>query len=389
MTSESDLSPPIPESAVLEPEQPPSVPAPAPKKKSWRGLLGLFLIVLAVLAAITVGLSYRLWQQLQHDRQMLIQQIEEMQSSLQNLKAQSQAANQQVEEKLSRLTQLETRQKNLEDSLGELYSRQRKTGDPEEQSLNDVRYLLHIAQQRLTLGNDIEAALTALQVADDRLKTFKDPRLLEVRRQLAAEINSIRQLDLPDVVGMILRLQDYANRIYDLALLQGRQQTSREKGPVTEKTAAPKLQSWQDIANAVWAELKQLVVIRYNEGAEIGLLSPEQRYFLSQNLRLKIEGARFALLRRNAKEFQETLQDIQNWLKRYYDQNDARVSALQKDLADMQAEGLDWVLPDISKSLALLEKLLARPEPQERGEEKSGETETETESPAAAEDKTP
>jgi uncharacterized protein HemX len=46
-------------------------------------------------------------------------------------------------------------------------------------------------------------------------------------------------------------------------------------------------------------------------------------------------------------------------LKRYYDQNDEKVKALQNDLAQMQTIALNPQLPDISGSLNLLQRLSA------------------------------
>ena len=72
-----------------------------------------------------------------------------------------------------------------------------------------------------------------------------------------------------------------------------------------------------------------------------------------QNLRLKLETARFALLSGKQSIYDSSLQTSIDWLQRYFvgEQRDALLASLKT----MQAEQIDVTLPDISGSLRWLQ----------------------------------
>ncbi len=344
-----------------ESRTPPAAP-PRPRKRRW--LWWLWLILLLLLAG-SGWFSYRLWQQLQQAQEILSDRVQDSSGQFKTLEQQLQALNQRLENEIKpELRELSQTQRGLRDNIGDLYARQRRVGDSEEQRLAQIAYLLRVAQQRLNLGQDMEAALTALRAADQQLSGFRDPAVIRVREQLTEDIHRLEAVKLPDIGGMALSLRDYANRVEDLPLLQGRQQAEAEKKPAqssAETAENPETKregmDWSQIPAAIWGELKQLVVIRYNEGGGSELLAPAQRYFLTQNLRLKLESARLALLRRDTDPFHAALKDARQWLDEYYDQGAPEVKSLAASLETMRSARLDPELPDISRSLSLLSQL--------------------------------
>ena len=54
-------------------------------------------------------------------------------------------------------------------------------------TLNEVDYLLQLANQRATLANDAAGARQALQLADEKLRDLNDYRLQDLRQQIADE----------------------------------------------------------------------------------------------------------------------------------------------------------------------------------------------------------
>lgn len=230
----------------------------------------------------------------------------------------------------------------------------------EDWKLAEIRYLLTIAQHRLQLMDDIQGALAALTAADNRLSRFNHLLLLPVRSQLFKEIKQLQTFVAPDIEGFAVKLAQYGAQIDDLPLLQNTYQksvalTTVPSEPVeeNEKENEPE-ESWQQ---TIWKELKQLVVIRHNEEAKTGFLTPKQQQFIKQSLYLKLEIARAFLLRRDSENFTAALQVVQEWLNRYYDKNSPAVQVLQQDLMKMQTIDLTPPLPDISQSLQLLQGL--------------------------------
>jgi uroporphyrin-3 C-methyltransferase len=228
----------------------------------------------------------------------------------------------------------------------------------EDWKLAEIRYLLTIAQHRLQLMDDIQGALAALTAADNRLSRFNHLLLLPVRSQLFKEIKQLQTFVAPDIEGLVVKLAQYGAQIDELPLLQNTYQKSVALTTVPQTSELGEdnesEESWQQ---TIWKELKQLVVIRHNEEAETGFLTPKQQQFIKQSLYLKLEIARAFLLRRDSDNFTSALQVVQEWLNRYYDKNSSAVQVLQQDLMKMQTIDLTPPLPDISQSLELLQGL--------------------------------
>ena len=68
--------------------------------------------------------------------------------------------------------------------------------------LSEVEYLLRIANQRLQLQRDTNAAAKALEAADERLREYADPHYLKVREQIARDIAKLSAFEAPDSAGI-------------------------------------------------------------------------------------------------------------------------------------------------------------------------------------------
>jgi len=257
----------------------------------------------------------------------------------------------------TRLDEFSAQQQEIEQQLTTL-TQQIPAPQPlhdQEWKLAEIRYLLTIAQHRLQLMDDIQGTLAALMAASERLSRLNHLLLLPVRAQLFIDIKQLQTFIAPDIEGLAVKLAQYGAQIDDLPLLQNTYQksvalTTAPQTPEPLDTQA----SWQQ---TVWQELKQLIVIRYNEEAASGFLTPNQQQFIQQSLYLKLEIARAFLLRRDSENFNAAIEGLQEWLNRYYDKNNPAVQVFQQDLIHMQTIDLTPPLPDISQSLKLLQNL--------------------------------
>ena len=107
-----------------------------------------------------------------------------------------------------------------------------------------------------------------------------------------------------------------------------------------------------------WQELKSLVIITRNDKDPGALLLPDEKYFLYQNLRLQLESARIAVLRRDSGSFRASLQNVIAWLEKYFNGADAGVSHIMDSLRDRLDLDLDPDLPDISASLDTIREFI-------------------------------
>ena len=222
--------------------------------------------------------------------------------------------------------------------------------------LAETEQLLILAHLRLSLARDIETALAAMQMADQRLSRAQDPRTMALRSTLAADMNAIQSVNQPDITGMSIYLADLTTRVDSLPL----QETGSEATPIGDSEQSPSpdpLPVWKRLLNTVWQELRGLVVISRDTTDPRIFLLPEQRYFLYLNLRLQLESARLSLLQGDTENFQSSLGLVNEWLERYFLAADAGVAAIQESLNLMTGIDLQPTLPDIRASLSATQAL--------------------------------
>ena len=79
----------------------------------------------------------------------------------------------------------------------------------------------------------------------------------------------------------------------DLPLLTPEPETATQRSNCPIR---PPVDNWKELPAAMWEDMKKLFIIRDHQGHIKPLLSPEQHFFLTQNLKLQLEQARLALL---------------------------------------------------------------------------------------------
>lgn len=216
-------------------------------------------------------------------------------------------------------------------------------------TLAELKFLLQSANQSALLEGDVDKAQAALTLADQQLKSLTDPRLHELRALIADEKLALASVVKVDIDGLAIQLQSALNKIDDLKVLMG-PQLSSQKDKESETSSSS---TWQMALSRAWQEIKSLVVIRHQQDAAVAVLVPEQRYFLYQNLRLKLESAQLALLSAREAVFHDNLASAEQWLQQYFIGTDR--DAMLDMLTAMQSETITVDVPDISASLIWLQ----------------------------------
>lgn len=325
--------------------------APAKAKPNWpklrrNGLWLLLFLVLIVPAALALWWNYQQQQSLD-----LINKQSSVLDSIQTDIAALQRAQQRSENALQQLMDL---QQSQELAIADLQQREPLSNKEIRLrwALKEADYLLQLANQRAALANDADGARQALQLADEKLRDLNDYRLQPLRQLIADEQLALDAVAEADIGGIAADLQSAIAAIDMLRVIKGPKQFSPD--PMADTGAdLTTTTDWQNAVSDIWQQIRSLVVIRQQEDAPQAVLIPEQRYFLYQNLRLKLETARFALLSGKQSIYDSSLQTSIDWLQRYFvgEQRDALLASLET----MQAEQIDVTLPDISGSLRWLQ----------------------------------
>lgn len=219
-------------------------------------------------------------------------------------------------------------------------------------ALAEIEQLLIMAVHHLTLQRDVNMAVAALETADQRLAGLESEDLQFVRDQLSADMQALKSVNAVDITGLSLYLSDLAGRVDELPLASTpMMDTETVSTPTTVDTTAP---AWRRLLSGVWQEFRQMfVVTRTGNGVRATLL-PEESWYLFQNLRLQIETARLAVVRQDTLTLRSALQQIDEWLRDYFDTSSSEVDNILQTVQKMAAIELAPPLPDVSSSLETL-----------------------------------
>ncbi|MDR0379170.1 MAG: uroporphyrinogen-III C-methyltransferase, partial [Candidatus Accumulibacter sp.] len=210
---------------------------------------------------------------------------------------------------LDRLTTLQGRLDELEERLSESKSQQTSletlyqnlargnvTRDNNDESLlTEVEQSVTLAAQQLQLAGNVQAAVLALETADTLLAD--QSRFINLRKVLTRDLERLRALPQLDLPGMYLRLESVVDAVGTMPLaVNARSRDTQRTAPPEKLPPAPlSLDYWRALATDFWRDLRGLVRIQRLDRVEPALLSPEQDFFLRENIKLRLLDARLAL----------------------------------------------------------------------------------------------
>ena len=289
----------------------------------------------------------------------LYQQQQRVQSQLQQLQeAQQQAANEGASRTQKNQQDLETIRLQHQEMVKNFTALldQNQTSK-EEWRIFEAEHLVKVANQQLSFQHDIGTAVKALQAADDRLKNSSDLGVIAIRKALAEDMRTLRAIPQADIVGISLAISALSQDI-DKLPLQTPDPKSREQQNPPEKAPSNSAEAvkWSDLPLAIWQDLKSLVVIRNHEEPVKALLAPEQRFFLTENLRLQLEQARLAMLAGEAAVYKERIDTAQKWTQRYFDTKVKSTQAALATLKNLHSENVAPTLPETSRAYQALQR---------------------------------
>jgi len=270
-----------------------------------------------------------------------------------------------------------TVQRNQLDELIQSLTRSR-----DENLLADIESALRISQQQAALTGSLEPLVASLRQADERLARHNQPRLERVRRAVLRDLERVRAASQVDVATLVIRIDEVTRQVDDLPMTaMARPGTAAAPSPTapSDSASAPQApaakpvnpgsaahtQPWEQVLreatqwslkglSAAWGELRSLVRITRIDNPEAALSSPEQQYFLRENLKLRLLNARLALLSRQFDVAQSDLQDAQRTLERYFDPSSRRVGSTLELLRQVGQLSRQVTLPRPDETLAAL-----------------------------------
>jgi uncharacterized protein HemX len=340
-------------------------------KKAHRSRSGFWFGVIILIIVFTLaGIGFYLFQQLRDQQTGLggevkgemSKKIGDYQSQLAAIQSQLAALETDIAGKDSHFTKtladfsqlhnqkLDATRKELTDAIQQVQRQLGKTrGD---WLIADAEYLLSIANERLHLIGDVNTTREALEAADQRLRESGDAAAFKVRGQIAKEIAALRTVTIPDVVGMYSSIQTLENEVDKLALLLP--YSGKAPMPAKEnRDHADKGKETNALLDSAMREIEGIVTIRRTDQPIKEILTPEEAQFIREQLRVKLEMIKIALVQRNESLYRSGLADAKKWLEQHFAKN-ADADNLITGLDKLEAIKIRSQFPDISLSLKML-----------------------------------
>jgi uroporphyrin-III C-methyltransferase len=345
-------------------------PAVKPLSSPW-------ILILIALCLASLVLSGLLWAKLSRIQENLARQSLDASTQAVEAKVLAKSAQDTVRETAARQSVMEAKisEVSLQRSqLEELMTSLSRSRD--ENLVVDIDSALRLAQQQASLTGSAEPLLAALRAADQRIARAAQPRLAPLQRAMSKDTDRIKAATLADTPGLLVKLDELARMAGELPLANAVAPPSQN---ATLKAAAAKsaasaakpasassdstasnstLSQWpqwlQNIFGAVRDEARGLVRVSRIDTPEAALLSPEQSFFVRENLKLKILNARLGLLARQPDASRADLQQAASSLDKYFDATSRSTQQAQALVMQLQAQMKTTELPRIDDTLAAL-----------------------------------
>lgn len=346
-------------------KQPPADTSPNSSRKHRRSSRVISWLALLIALLALAGVVYGLWI-LQQEKDTKISAQSRLNKSQSELSDSVNSRTQALSDQLQGFVRnADSQQTEIAELQTQLQATNRQVGEVTQVSrrswmLAEAEYLLRLANQRLMMERETASALTLLNSVDKILASVAEPGLFEVRETLARETAALRGIAPLDVEGVFLKLAALGEQVESLQLLNPDTETKAETQ--TETTTATPNEAPQSVMDAALERFGKMVKIRQRDEPLAPLLTPEQHYYLQQNLRLMLEQAQLALLQRKAGVYDRSLEKASDWIEQYFQLN-VSAQAIQSTLGELQQVQINPDLPDISASLALLKAYISKPSP--------------------------
>jgi uroporphyrin-3 C-methyltransferase len=305
------------------------------EKQSKKGTkLATVAIVLAAL--LGGGLAIQMQQQQTQYEAQITALRAELNQTRSAVDTQLAEVTQQAEAKATEVTHraetvLEQQQKSIQ-SL-QLAMADVKGRRPNDWLLAEADYLVKLAGRKLFLEHDVESATQLMESADQRIASLNDPSLTPLRKAMANDITKLKSVPLIDRDGLVLRLISLQQQVDALPLANAILPDAPQE---TQQVVSDDINNWQDnLMTSLKDFAENFITFRTRDGNVIPLLSPEQHFYLKENVKAKLETAIKSVYVEQQEIYTTSLKTAQEWSTSFFNQNDNTVQTFQSTLAKL------------------------------------------------------
>ncbi len=214
---------------------------------------------------------------------------------------------------------------------------------PNDWLLAEADYLVKLAGRKLFLEHDIVSATKLMESADQRIAELNDPSLVPLRKAMARDITQLKVIPLIDREGLVLRLTTLQQQVDTLPLANAMLPETQQQ---SELQVSENINDWQNnLVNSLKDFSENFITFRTRDSNAIPLLSPEQHFYLKENLKAKLETAIKAVYAEQQEIYTTALSTADKWSASFFNSDDQSVQQFNHALLQLSKQNIQVQYP--------------------------------------------
>lgn len=328
-----------------------------PTKNKGQKRATVAIIIAVLLAGSVVAFEAYQYTKNQHTMTQLTSQINRLTTDLASqLEVNKSTQNKEIQTLTHKLgTQSEQQEKSIK-SL-QLAITDIKGRRPNDWLLAEADYLVKMAGRKLFLEHDIESATQLMASADQRIAALNDPSLVPLRKAMAEDITQLKSLPIIDREGLILNIISLQKEVDQLPLANALLPKEEKKEVIV---VSKNINDWQtNLTTSLKDFAGHFITFRTREGNTTPLLSPEQHFYLRENIKAKLETAIKGVYAENNDIYQVSLTVASNWSKEFFNQSSIKVNNFEQQLEQLKTKNITVEYPTKLKTQQQLTDIIS------------------------------
>lgn len=321
--------------------------------------VGAALVRWLALALAVIGLTLvlLLWGRLDHTQQQLARQSAQAQAQAAEARERSLQAETLVRDTAARLALTDARVREVAMQRAQIEGLVQTLARSGQESLAvELESTLRFAQQQAQLSGGAGPLIAALKTVAQRIDAAAQPRLADAQRAVARDLERLASTQLMDTASMASRIDALMRGVDELPLANapGRLPTAVLDNPQAPTPPSAEPSFLRGVLHAFVSDARGLLRVARIEHPEAALLSPEQGFFVRENMKLLLQSARLGLFARQLDSARTDLAAASALLDKYFDAGARKNQFAAAQLQQLRAEANAVELPRIDASLAAL-----------------------------------
>ena len=160
---------------------------------------------------------------------------------------------------------------------------------------------------------------------------------------MANDITKLRVVPLVDRDGLVLRLTALQQQVDKLPLANA---LLPEAAAVEKQEVSEDIANWQDnLMTSLKDFSENFITFRTRDGNVIPLLSPQQHFYLKENIKAKLETAIKAVYQEQGEIYTTSLETADKWAMAFFNQDDNSVKEFNKTLSQLSKQDIQVEYP--------------------------------------------